>query len=115
MFNQVLRRFFLIIKHMFEDTIKALEKKDKEWLDQIALMKFESDNHADYLRRAINSKFESKYRLAPLYVIIEEIEKVSDTLQKICQEKKTYPTRQIFLNSFITKRLCNFSSSKKRR
>ncbi len=85
-FNNVIRRFFLIIKNMATDAQEAIKKNDLEWLKQISLMKYEADHLADYCRRAINTKFKSDYkRLAPLYVIIEEIEKVSDHMKELCE------------------------------
>lgn len=85
-FNNVIRRFFRIINNMVSDTLKAVEKNDFQWLKTISLMKYESDRLADYCRRAINLKFKSDYkRLAPLYVIVEQIEKVSDNYKELCE------------------------------
>ena len=84
-FDNVLRRFFIIINEMGSDIKEALEKDDFQWLKSISLIKYESDRLADYCRRAINLKFKSNYkRLGPLYTIIEQIEKVSDNYQELC-------------------------------
>src|SRR3989344_5111100 len=78
-FNHVLRRFFFVLNHMASDVSEAIDKNDFKWLKNTTLMKIESDKYADYCRRAINMGFETEFkRLAPLYVIIEQLEKVMD-------------------------------------
>ncbi len=85
-FDNVLRRFFIIINEMGSDIKEALKKNDFHWIKSISLIKYESDRLADYCRRAINLKFKSDYkRLGPLYTIIEQIEKVSDNYQELCE------------------------------
>ena len=84
-FNNVLRRFFLIMNNMGLEMTEAIKKTDYDWLKRISLLKIEVDGLADYCRRAINLKFNSDYkRMSPLYVIIEEMEKVSDNYKRLC-------------------------------
>lgn len=85
-FNNVLRRFFFVLSSIAHDTSDAIEKNDFKWLKNITLMKIESDKYADYCRRAINMGFEAEFkRLAPLYTIIEQLEKVVDRYKEICE------------------------------
>jgi len=78
-FNKVLRRFFFVLNNMTSDLSEAIDKNDFKWLKNTTLMKIESDKYADYCRRAINMGFETEFkRLAPLYTIIEQLEKVVD-------------------------------------
>jgi len=85
-FDNVIRRFFIIVNEMASDIKEATEKDDFHWLKSISLIKYESDRLADYCRRAINLKFKSNYkRLGPIYTIIEQIEKVSDSYQELCE------------------------------
>ncbi len=78
-FPNVLRRFFLVLNQIAEETPRALEKNDFEWLKSLALLKVESDKFADYCRRAINLGADTRSkRSAPLYTIIEELEKTMD-------------------------------------
>jgi len=78
-FNHVLRRFFFVLNHMASDVSEAIDKNDFKWLKNTTLMKIESDKYADYCRRAINMGFETEFkRLAPLYTIIEQLEKIVD-------------------------------------
>lgn len=84
-FDNVIRRFFIIVNEMASDMKEAIKKDDFQWLKSISLIKYESDRLADYCRRAINLKFKSKYkRLGPLYTIIEQTEKLSDNYQELC-------------------------------
>jgi len=78
-FNNVLRRFFFVLHQIASEVSSAAEKNDKEWLKSTTLLKIESDRCADFCRRAINTGFDSTFkRHAPLYTVIEQMEKVID-------------------------------------
>lgn len=84
-FNAVLRRFFLVLNQISQETMQAIEKNDFKWMKSIALMKIESDKFADYTRRAINMGYElESKRSAPLYTIIEQLEKAVDRYADLC-------------------------------
>lgn len=102
-FDNVLRRFFIIVNEMGSEIQKAIENDNLEWLQSASLIKYESDRLADYCRRAINLKFKSNYkRGGPLYAIIEEIEKISDHYNELCSYisssnlKLSKKTKEIF-------------------
>lgn len=77
-FDIVLRRFFLIVNQIAEESVEAIEKKDFEWMQMLILLKSEVGKFSDYCRRAINMGYSSGFkRIGPLYVIIEELERVS--------------------------------------
>lgn len=85
-FNNVLRRFFLVLNHMASETCNALKKNDFKWLKNTALQKIESDKFADYCRRAINMSFETEFkRVAPLYTVVEQLEKIADRYRDLCE------------------------------
>jgi len=85
-FNNVLRRFFLVLMNISSETSKAIEKEDFKWLKNNTLIKYEADKFADYCRRAINSGYETEFkRTAPLYTIIEQLEKVVDRYKDLCE------------------------------
>ena len=85
-FNNVLRRFFFVLNHISTEFCSAVEKDDFVWVKNTALIKIESDKFADYCRRAINMGFESEFeRIAPLYTIIEQLEKVVDRYKDLCE------------------------------
>jgi phosphate uptake regulator len=85
-FPNVLRRFFLVLNQISEETAQAIEKDDFEWMKNITLLKIESDKFADYLRRAINMGFQTTLkRTPPLYTIIEQLEKTADRYTDLCE------------------------------
>ena len=91
-FEESLKRFFTILNQISTEASQAIIKEDYSWLKKITLLKKESDKFADFCRRAILSGFkDEKRRSEPLYVIIEELEKVSDRYRDLCEiiyEKK---------------------------
>lgn len=84
-FDNVLKRLFFIINQMASETCDAAGKNDFEWLKNISLLKIESDKAADYCRRAVNMGCESSFkRNAPLYTVIEQVEKSADRYSELC-------------------------------
>ena len=84
-FQNTLKRFFFVVDCMASDFSKALEKDDFDWMMSISLQKIESDKFADYCRRAINMGADiSTARTAPLYTIVEQIEKAADRYKDLC-------------------------------
>jgi cell fate (sporulation/competence/biofilm development) regulator YmcA (YheA/YmcA/DUF963 family) len=70
---------------MASEVSDATAKNDLDWLKNITLMKIESDKYADYCRRAINMGYQpGSKRSAPLYTIIEQLEKAVDRYRDIC-------------------------------
>ncbi len=84
-FGSVLKRFFFVLNNMASEFNEAIGKDDFEWMKNITLLKIESDKFADYCRRGINlgSEIDCK-RIAPLYTIIEQLEKVADRYRDLC-------------------------------
>jgi len=84
-FDEALKRFFFVLNHMADETAGAIENNDVKWLKTTALLKIETDKFADYCRRAINMGFKSNFkRPAPLYTLIEQMEKVANMYRDIC-------------------------------
>lgn len=89
-FGHVLARFFVVLNSMASDISDAMEKDDFKWLKNTSLMKIESDKCADYCRRAINMGFESEFkRSAPLYTIIEQLEKTADRYKELAEHSSS--------------------------
>jgi len=111
-FNNVLRRLFFVLTQTASEISDAANKDDFNWMKNITLMKIESDKYADYCRRAINMGFEAESkRVAPLYVIIEQLEKVMDRYKDMCEY---ISTNKIKINSQIKsfmKELADFQES----
>lgn len=90
-FDIVLRRIFLIIKEMGENTLLALEKKDKQQLSSVILRDFSINKLSDFCRRVLNKHgLANQNKVAPLYFIVETLEKIGDAYRdyaKNCIEK----------------------------
>lgn len=83
-FDRALRRFYHILSTMSTELLEASRKKDAEWIRSIGLMKYEADRLADYLRRSLNTGYQSSMRTGPLYTVIEQSEKIIDRIKEIC-------------------------------
>jgi phosphate uptake regulator len=83
-FPNALRRFFLLFLQVFDDNSRAISSEDFEWLKQNSFLKKDADKFADYCRRAINMGYAPRFgRIAPLYTIIEQLEKTIDRYKEI--------------------------------
>jgi len=84
-FNTMMRRMFLIIKSMADDSPIAMKKKDPDLLKMIILRDKDVNKIADFCRRSLNSSGHMiEGRTAPLYFITEQLEKIGDILKEIC-------------------------------
>ena len=84
-FNRVLKRFLFLLNFIASDFYEASKERDYEWLKTNALRDYELDKFADFCRRAINKDMVNTYnKTAPLYTMIEELEKVSDIYRDLC-------------------------------
>jgi phosphate uptake regulator len=85
-FNNILRRLFFVVNNIASEICNATDKDDFKWLKNITLIKVQSDKYADYCRRAINMGFEGEFkRTAPLYTIVEQLEKSADRYRDISE------------------------------
>jgi len=85
-FNTMMRRMFLIILSMADDSLEAIKKDDKEWLEAIALHDKDVNKIADFCRRILNTTGAEGYkRIPPAYFIVEQLEKIGDMYRDICK------------------------------
>ena len=85
-FDGVLRRTFLFLKSMTEDSLEAIKKQDKEALRGIIIKDAMIDKFTDFCRRVLNKSLYKNKKMSPLYCIIENLEKVGDIYADICEE-----------------------------
>ncbi len=84
-FDTLLRRIFLLINQMADQSIEAGGKQDIAWLKTIAFMDKDINKYADFCRRILNKYGYTKFRVSPpLYYIVEQLEKVGDSYHDIC-------------------------------
>lgn len=82
----VVRRIFLIIQGMADESLEAITKKDKQWLSSISLRDLSVNKLADFCRRILNKQGLSEQRkVAPFYFIIETLEKIGDVYRDYAQ------------------------------
>ncbi|MFC1742222.1 PhoU domain-containing protein [Nanoarchaeota archaeon] len=85
-YNTMLRRMFRIILSMADDSLEAINKKDKDWLEAIALHDKDVNKIADFCRRVLNTTgAEGQKRIPPAYFIVEQLEKIGDMYRDICK------------------------------
>jgi len=77
-FNVVLRRCFLSLIAMSENSLEAIKNKDKELLEKVILSDDSINRYSDFCRRIINKEHDVGGRRAPIYFITEQLEKVGD-------------------------------------
>ncbi len=70
--ENMLRRFFLIVINLIEETAMAINKRDTEEFFKISLIRFDLYRLSNSIKRIINLQHETKYsKVAPFYAIIE--------------------------------------------
>jgi len=112
-FNNMLRRTFLFLLSIAEDSIESLKKKDVQTLQNITLRDTNVNKLTDYCRRAVNIKgiHLFKGRPSPVYYIIEQLEKIGDNYRDICKfcaSNNIFPSKNTLiihdmLNKFLRK------------
>lgn len=85
-FDTILRRVFLVLLSVADESYQASAKQDKEWLKQLVLRDKDINKLTDFCRRIINKKGYAKFkRNPPLYFIVEQIEKIGDLYRELCK------------------------------
>lgn len=95
-FDTILRRQFLVIKDYAAETMRALASKDHDWLKRLVLRDKDVNKLADFCRRLIN-KHQTAETATVLYLIVEQLEKISDRYKDIsayAAEKRVTPGKQ---------------------
>ncbi|RJQ15614.1 phosphate uptake regulator PhoU [Candidatus Woesearchaeota archaeon] len=83
-FDNVLRRLFLSLLAMADDGLDAATKKNEDALQELILRDDAINKYSDFCRRILNTKgTDSTMRAAPLYYIVEQLERIGDTYRDI--------------------------------
>lgn len=86
-FDIVYKKVFFILKDITRDILTAVSKNDYETLKSITMRDKSLDKYADYCRRLLNKRVETKFnKPKPIYSLIEEIEIIGDMYKDICTE-----------------------------
>ena len=82
--ENAIRRFFLLVINLVEETAESISKKDLEGFFKASLIRFDLYTLSNYIKRTINLGYETKYkRIAPLYVIVESWMNMANIYLKI--------------------------------
>jgi phosphate uptake regulator len=91
-FDPILKRTFLLLVSMADQTYNALKEGNLEELKNAAYMEEANNRFTTTCRRLLNKKGDNKNRkIGPMYYIIEELEKIADQYKYLCMyfyEKK---------------------------
>jgi len=86
-FDNILRRMFLLIMSIAEDTLTALEKNDKEGLKGIKLRDHDVDKFTNFCLRILNKKGYKEYdKTAIMYDLIQELEELCDNYEGMAKD-----------------------------
>jgi phosphate uptake regulator len=100
-FDNVLRRLFLFLLQSADSSLSAAEKNDYESLRAIIVADDSINRLSDFCRRLINrNRCKSFKRPAPLYSIVENLERIGDSYKEICRiisDKKQKVNPEILL------------------
>lgn len=83
-FENVLRRNFLFLLSTANDSLDSAKKQDYEELKNITLRDHNINKYSDFCRRILNKKPISESKNAPLYHIVEQLEKIGDFYKELC-------------------------------
>ena len=109
-FDAMLRRIFLVINQMAEESLEAIQKNDYDWLKTIAYLDKDINKYADFCRRILNKYGHSDFKVSPpMYYIVEQLERVGDCYRDISKyviKNKIQPSEQVIahyveINNFV--------------
>lgn len=83
--ENMIKRTFLFLITIAEESAHAIEKQDFVYLENIKLRDVNVNKLTDYCRRALNKGGTQCYKKPnPVYYIVEELEKVGDCYRDLC-------------------------------
>ncbi|RLE38833.1 hypothetical protein DRJ17_02660 [Candidatus Woesearchaeota archaeon] len=93
-FKNILRRAFLFLLDFSRDTLDALKTGDKDYLERVALRDIQINKYMDFCRRTLNKRGAAIMKMvAPMYYILEQIERIGDIYKYICTENAKNPIK----------------------
>ncbi len=84
-FDNLLRRIFLILLSMADETLESIKNKDFEHLSKTALLEEPNNRLTVVCRRSLNKwGTENFNKIGPIYYIVEELENLADEYNFLC-------------------------------
>ncbi|MBN2454234.1 phosphate uptake regulator PhoU [Candidatus Woesearchaeota archaeon] len=85
-FDLILRRTFLLLNTMAEETAEAIKNGEFDRINNIASLEEANNRFTSICRRYLNKGGSTNYsKIGPLYHIIQELENIADEYKYICQ------------------------------
>ncbi len=101
-FDLLLRRMFLLLNSMSEESVNALKRGEYKHLKNLALLEEANNKFATICKRFLNKGGKVSYKLVgPLYHIVEELEKLADEFKYVCQHYSTLDSENLKLNKGV--------------
>ncbi len=95
-FDPLLRRTFLLLISMAEESLEAIKKGEFERLKSIAFLEEANNRFTTTCRRMLNKKgYGDNRNLGPLYYIIEELENIADQYKYLCTNLPNIKNKKI--------------------
>ena len=80
-FDAMLRRLFILILSMAEDSIQALQEKDYTYFEKLVILEKESNKIANFCQRILNRKGSTPLDTTThLYTFVDRLELIADSL-----------------------------------
>ena len=84
-FDNLLRRTFLLLLSMADETLEAVKNKNLEHLSKTALLEEPNNRLTTVCRRSLNKwGTDSFNKIGPIYYVVEELENVADEYGFLC-------------------------------
>ena len=84
-FDSVLRRTFLLLLSMADESLNAIKAKDYERLRNIAFLEQANNRFTMICRRSLNKNGNASHnKVGPLYYIVEGMENIGDQYKYLC-------------------------------
>ncbi len=86
-FDSVLRRTFLVLLQMAQESYEAVKNGNYSHLTNVAFLEESNNRFTTTCRRLLNKKGYNNYQqVGPMYYIIEELEKIADHYKYMCKD-----------------------------
>lgn len=94
-FDAMIRRTFLLLLSLAEESAKALKKKDFDTLNNLITLEASNNRFTTVCRRYMNKTGSGKdYKLGPLYYLVENLEKVADEYKYLIKSIDKYKIKK---------------------
>ena len=101
-FDSVLRRTFLLLLTMSEQTYDSLKTTNYPQLKNTAFLEEANNRFTTVCRRHLNKMGTQAHgKIGPLYYIVEELEKIADQYKYICQHFSNLQDKKIMINTDV--------------